>query len=773
MKAPYIPAISLLATGMLPAAITPYSEDFSSGPGSTAGWADIGTTPTTIAHSTSASDGDASTPTDPDVDGGGDDNAGDGALFFDSANAIAGDETIGYTLAGSMEIGEAYTLDIAAFNPQTSFNNYRISLHNKTDDVELATTGNIGQNGGVVGCRERQLVVVPTVNDIGDQLEIRITENIGDTFRNIAVDVVTLSVGTLAEGITAISEDFSSGPDSIAGWTSTGAVATNLSHFTNANDSDDANYDPVNADGGGDDSAGDGALLFQSVNNTQGDEQISYVFEGSMSLSETYTLDIACYNPINSFNRYAVSLWNRTDQVMLADTGNLALGGGTLGCREAQLSYTPGLGDQGDQLEVRIVEDHNSSTRRVGVDVFSLSVGSTPSDTGLLQLVDLRLPGSAYAGAVTSFDPGFAPEPTRSPADDGPAGISVPATFRGTSQNPGDASPDPGTDIGLETFFSATAIQQINRFTSSTDGGSTGPSRVGAVQWSIDLGEVVDYLDASGKQLDTLDLRLVTDPSDDTKPYDVYLSYTLAGDDITLTDISPNDAGANYNNVWWPAFNSSEGAIVGGSHKILELGHTGNLDLTTDLAPLASAGVRSVNLVIMSGGFFSGRRISINENSGLTFRAIDAPPGTPFENFMANYPDLTGGDALPDADPDGDTLSNVEEFLAGGTAPNDGTAANLPVSAILNDGANDHFTYSILMPDTATFTGSPSPSATVEGITATVRGSLDLATFDRPVEETTRNLSLPADPAGYAWHTFRLVDPVPAQSRGFLQATYQ
>ena len=142
--------------------------------------------------------------------------------------------------------------------------------------------------------------------------------------------------------------------------------------------------------------------------------------------------------------------------------------------------------------------------------------------------------------------------------------------------------------------------------------------------------------------------------------------------------------------------------------------------------------------------------------------------GTPFQTFMVGYPGLTGDDVLPGADPDGDDLSNLAEFIMGGTAPNSGSAANRPVKAVISG----HLTISMLAPSGTTFAGSPSPSTTVQAVQVAVGGSLDLASFARTVEETALNPDLPGAPSGYEWHTFRLSDPISSQSRGFLRASF-
>lgn len=196
---------------------------------------------------------------------------------------------------------------------------------------------------------------------------------------------------------------------------------------------------------------------------------------------------------------------------------------------------------------------------------------------------------------------------------------------------------------------------------------------------------------------------------------------------------------------------------------------------------LAFAGTDAVEKLVigstLQGPGVYGHGSTGATNGGLGVGALDArfaegtgtlTVGTPFQNFMAAYPALTGDDALPDSDPDGDGLSNAAEFIMGGTAPNSGSAASLPVNAL----TGGHLTISLLVPTGTTFAGNPSPSATVKGVQVAVGGSLDLATFARGVEETALNPALPAASSGYEWRTFRLSDAVSSQPRGFLRASF-
>ncbi|NNC90691.1 MAG: hypothetical protein HKN82_19715 [Akkermansiaceae bacterium] len=230
------------------------------------------------------------------------------------------------------------------------------------------------------------------------------------------------------------------------------------------------------------------------------------------------------------------------------------------------------------------------------------------------QVGDFRIAAGTYAGPFHYFDLGFT-EATRGVVG---APVQLPSVFSGTTQNPGSVG-DPLTDLGVRTFSTSTHLKTINRFTADPDGpgAASGPQRVGVFQYEIDLAPVETYLSGSGESLTGLDLRFVIDPSDDTKGYDIYLSYTEAGEGITLTPVSTDDATANYFDFWLASQGSFEGDVVNGTHKILNLDTSGDIDQTESLLGIYNAGVRKVNAIIVSGDFFSGRTLRVNENSGL------------------------------------------------------------------------------------------------------------------------------------------------------------
>lgn len=241
---------------------------------------------------------------------------------------------------------------------------------------------------------------------------------------------------------------------------------------------------------------------------------------------------------------------------------------------------------------------------------------------GITQIGDFRIGATTYAGAHTYFDPGFS-ETTRAVIG---APVQVNSTFSGTSQNPGGASPDSGTDIGIRTYSSVTQLNNMNRYASSTDGGSSGPARIGIVQWNFNLSPLDSYLSGNGLTLTALDLDLVLDlPGGDG--YDVYLSYTDATAGTTLTSISTTNAAANYNDFWWAAENAgaTAGSVVNGNFEVLARDQIADGTISDSLLALYNSGAREFNLTLMTPDYNSNQNTSIAEGSGLSITTIPEP----------------------------------------------------------------------------------------------------------------------------------------------------
>lgn len=120
---------------------------------------------------------------------------------------------------------------------------------------------------------------------------------------------------------------------------------------------------------------------------------------------------------------------------------------------------------------------------------------------------------------------------------------------------------------------------------------------------------------------------------------------------------------------------------------------------------------------------------------------------------------------------DGDGVIDLLEFAFNGD-PNSGSSLGTITSALLDTNANlqKELTLTIAVRAGATFAAGPNGTqvATVNGVTYTVRGSLDLATFTSPVSHVGSAAS--GDP-DYELHTFRLDVSEGLSGKGFLQAT--
>lgn len=240
---------------------------------------------------------------------------------------------------------------------------------------------------------------------------------------------------------------------------------------------------------------------------------------------------------------------------------------------------------------------------------------------GSVPIGDFRI-GSNDVPANTNFDPGV-DFGTRSVVG---APVQVNSIFSAASQQANGTVES--TDVELRTFSSASNIRNLSRFNPSQDGGQSGPSRVGMVQWSFDLTPLDTYLTSNSLVLTNLDLDLITDNSDDGKKLDIYLSYTNLAESISLAGIdNTNDGGGdqdagsgnlNWTNFYNPARGSSVGDVINGTHRVLAVDQTGDVSLSEDLLALYNSGVREVNFQIAAGDFWSGRQISVKEGSGLS-----------------------------------------------------------------------------------------------------------------------------------------------------------
>lgn len=138
------------------------------------------------------------------------------------------------------------------------------------------------------------------------------------------------------------------------------------------------------------------------------------------------------------------------------------------------------------------------------------------------------------------------------------------------------------------------------------------------------------------------------------------------------------------------------------------------------------------------------------------------------ERWIAGF-DLTGDDALLTADPDGDGRTNLEEFAFDGDPTNGSDRNKITYGFEQAEGVN---VFSITLParNGALFIGPSPATATVDGITYTVRGAYELEAFTANVySDAFPNVEdLATLNEGWSYQRFYLYSPAP-QPKGFLK----
>lgn len=131
-------------------------------------------------------------------------------------------------------------------------------------------------------------------------------------------------------------------------------------------------------------------------------------------------------------------------------------------------------------------------------------------------------------------------------------------------------------------------------------------------------------------------------------------------------------------------------------------------------------------------------------------------PTDPFIPWIAGF-GLTGSDALPGSDPDGDGQNNLLEFALN-SIPNSGAASGKIRASVELVAGDNALTYTLPVRTGAVFTGSTSQTTTIDGVTYTIEGSDDLSTWGTMViSEVVPALTsgLPALDTGWTYRTFR------------------
>ena len=147
-----------------------------------------------------------------------------------------------------------------------------------------------------------------------------------------------------------------------------------------------------------------------------------------------------------------------------------------------------------------------------------------------------------------------------------------------------------------------------------------------------------------------------------------------------------------------------------------------------------------------------------------------------YETWIAGYGLDPNGDGAPGVDKDGDGQNNLLEFALGGSpvsGSNNAKIFNLIADSNVDGDAIPELLLTIAVrAGTPAFTGSPSPTATRDGVTYTIEGSSTLSTFLTGVTQVG-TVAPPAPnatpPAGYEYRTFSLSGSNGLAGAGFLR----
>jgi len=150
-------------------------------------------------------------------------------------------------------------------------------------------------------------------------------------------------------------------------------------------------------------------------------------------------------------------------------------------------------------------------------------------------------------------------------------------------------------------------------------------------------------------------------------------------------------------------------------------------------------------------------------------RTVSVSPPTDFQAW-ATEKGLTGNDALPSANPDDDQWNNLQEFAFNGD-PTSNTANGKKRLSIYNHEGMEFLSLTIPVRVGTIFSGTPSVSTTIDGITYTVQGSLDLINYNAVVTPGSAedDAGLPPLDSSWEYRSFWIDAPDQHKPSGFIR----
>lgn len=201
-------------------------------------------------------------------------------------------------------------------------------------------------------------------------------------------------------------------------------------------------------------------------------------------------------------------------------------------------------------------------------------------------------------------------------------------------------------------------------------------------------------------------------------------------------------------------------------------------NVTKTFTILSATNLTVGTVVVDASGFTSGAGTWTAQKNGNNLELVYTAGGAPNAYASWALTNITsispGANATPTGDPDGDGKNNLSEFAFNGN-PLSGSDSGKIYSFVADssDGGTDkELILTAAVRKTApVFAGTPSPVSTVDGITYTIQGSQNLATFTSSVSIVTPVITgLPTPGADYEYRSFSLDGSNGLSGVGFLRA---
>ena len=284
------------------------------------------------------------------------DGVGDGALKI-NGQSLADGQGASFTFNGKMQDGQSFAIASAIYNKTGNYAKLRVSLHNKTEDRQLALYEFQDDNDDT-----QSLITLNTGNplelvafnytagpdDAGDVLELRyVRDDGGATARDFWIDNASLN-GVFVTEVIVVE------PVSAAGtW---GVVDEDFVV--------DGDLGPTILKVFGDDPiVREGTILVDGKNksNPQG---AKFTLDETMTAGTRYVVETTLYNPRASYINVKLQLYNVTEAKALATSGQLKPVAANGAPATGSVTYDASASDAGDVLEIRWLRDDDGNTAR-------------------------------------------------------------------------------------------------------------------------------------------------------------------------------------------------------------------------------------------------------------------------------------------------------------------------------------------------------------------------------------------------------------------------